>query len=820
MKKRVRIYKAGGQSNAVSQEEVYKYIADEMSAEDYDGDTDAISEKLAKLGVDTQTADAYIDKVGTYLEENNSDKVVDDNEVTLEEQEAQQLALEKQYAAEEEARQAQLYAMYNTDTEEGVPDDNADEEIIMRQGGAKPSKRSFIKQYTKFAKMAQGGNTPSPGADDVLGGREQHVSNFFKGISESVNLAQQKQAAEEQYNAIYGNPQVGAYAQDGGIQQEQIDYENPMHHINAYAMGVHDIFQNNQNIQNDAPITQSKQFGGFTDTDSGLYKFIGGGDNESMDEQYQDSDLDYQRYAKRGGALHKYVDEGEVKPNLYNPTTGVLYTPEELAANKTLADKELADKTANTEDTEDWKKKYYDLNSQNTTAAQKQQQMLQQQMIEQYMNQMGNQMGNQGGIGKFRSPISRGMRYNQAVSDPYYTQSGEEYTGPDLAGRIPTTVKVDKYGIFGRPKQFTVNYGNNENSSSTISPLIKMPTEEEAKTLDAKYAAADAQQQRRSNRQPLANMMMKSGIPGIKQLGARMTRSGAIPEIPQETQPATPAATSTSNEPYYPPMSSRAQRRENRDDRQLNRFLGNQEFDVFNDPKEVTRLKNKLGTYNEFKEYGGPVDYSQYAYGGDISIPDLHKYQMDGQVAVDPNANNMSFANLQGFFAGTGAVDAEGNAVDATLPESMQVDNITIDPNQSNRKPMTDIPDNVSQKFKNKQSWDIDGKALADDSLIAANAIAQGVEKFNVNKQQNQLDENLASVETIRGISNEDNSGNDDPNSGLFRPDKMGAILNSRYGGGVYAMGGNTEDEDEDVEYMTEDQIKRFLAEGGELEYV
>jgi hypothetical protein len=314
-------------------------------------------------------------------------------------------------------------------------------------------------------------------------------------------------------------------------------------------------------------------------------------------------------------------------------------------------------------------------------------------------------------------------------------------------------------------------------------------------------------------------MMMKSGIPGIKQLGARMTRSGAIPEIPQETQPTTPAATSTSNEPYYPPMNSRAQRRENRDDRQLNRFLGNQEFDVFNDPKEVTRLKNKLGTYNEFKEYGGPVDYSQYAYGGDISIPDLHKYQMDGQVAVDPNANNMSFANLQGFFAGTGAVDAEGNAVDATLPESMQVDNITIDPNQSNRKPMTDIPDNVSQKFKNKQSWDIDGKALADDSLIAANALAQQFEMANANKQQNQLQANLTSAETNFGISNEDNSGDYDPNSGLFRPDKMGA-MQSKYGGGVYAMGGNTEDEDEDTQYMTQEEIDDFIANGGELEYL
>jgi hypothetical protein len=833
MKKRVRIYKAGGQSNAVSQEEVYKYIADEMSAEDYDGDTDAISEKLAKLGVDTQTADAYIDEVGTYLEENNSDEVVNNNEITPEEQEAQQLALEEQYAAEEEARQAQLYAMYNTDTEEGVPDDNADEEMIMRQGGAKPSKRSFIKQYTKFAKMAQGGNTPSVGSDDIPGdkGRERQGLDFLNAVRNTANDAILKQEAEAQYQYAYGGIKMGEF-EDGGIQQEQIDTESPYDHLAKDTAARRHIFSDNMYTQND--IAALEQYGGFTDSDSGLYKFIGGGDNESMDEQYQDSDLDYQRYAKRGRALHKYVDEGEVKPNLYNPTTGVLYTPEELAANKTLADKELADKTANTEDTEDWKKKYYDLNSQNTTAAQKQQQMLQQQMIEQYMNQMGNQMGNQGGIGKFRSPISRGMRYNQAVSDPYYTQSGEEYTGPDLAGRIPTTVKVDKYGIFGRPKQFTVNYGATPRISSFKAPIFTPgQNNTETSNTESDKQEANINNSRVNNRQPLANMMMKSGIPGIKQLGARMTRSGAIPEIPQETQPTTPAATATSNEPYYPPMSSKAQRRENRDDRQLNRFLGNQEFDVFNDPKEVTRLKNKLGTYNEFKEYGGPVDYSQYAYGGDVSIPELYK----AQTGFETGADECPFGSTKDYKGD--CVDFQGNITkkrntnfklsepgellknpfsqpkkNALTGEMSGIDNITSNANLEYK----DDAD-VSQDFKNKQSWDIDGKALADDSLIAANALAQQFEMANANKQQNQLQANLTSAETNFGISNEDNSGDYDPNSGLFRPDKMGA-MQSKYGGGVYAMGGNTEDEDEDVEYMTEDQIKRFLAEGGELEYV
>jgi hypothetical protein len=47
----------------------------------------------------------------------------------------------------------------------------------------------------------------------------------------------------------------------------------------------------------------------------------------------------------------------------------------------------------------------------------------------------------------------------------------------------------------------------------------------------------------------------------------------------------------------------------------------------------------------------------------------------------------------------------------------------------------------------------------------------------------------------------------------------MGA-MKSKYGGGIYATGGSTEDEDEDVQYMTQEEIDDFIANGGELEYL
>lgn len=775
MKKRVRIYKARGQSDAPTQEDIYKYIADTMSADDYDGDTDAISEKLTQAGIDPETADAYIDEVDTYLKENNPEEVVDNGEITPEEQKAKQIALEEQNAAEEKARQAQLYAMYNTNTEEDVPDDNADEEIISRYGGAKPSKRSFINQYTKLAKKAERGNTPSPGSDDVLNGREDIVKGFQNALQGSAQDAILRQEAEAQYHYAYGGVKMGEF-EDGGINQEQIDPENPLHHLSTYGADTRHIFSDNMYTQND--IAALEQYGG--NTGQGLYKFIGGGDNELMDEQYQDSDLDYQRYARHGGSLHKYIDEGEVtEASLVSPIDGHTYSDEEIAANK-----EQTDKTA---DTEDYKKKYNELIAQNTTAttaAQKEQQMMQQYMMQQYMQQMGQ--------GMFRSPIiSRGEQYNQAVGSPYYTESGEKYTGPDLAGRLPSSVNVDKYGIFGRPKKMTYNYGATPKIASFKAPTYTPGQSNVNNT--SMGDSSDESYRGKTFGERLGRGMVNTKIPGIQQLGAKLIPWADVPNAPNKDWSDT-----------------------------------------------INKFKEKFPKFNDFgnkKTYGGPVDYTQYAYGGDVSIPELYK----AQTGFETNVDGCPWGSTKDYKGD--CVDGQGNVTKKANTDFKMAEPKKLLENpfsQPKKNPLTgETPgvqvdssgnyinegikygdqENVSQKFRNKQAWDISKKGIGDLSLLVGNAAANITDEVTANRQENQLLENTTSAESNYGINNAYDQGDYDPNSGLFRPNKMGFNGVSKYGGGVYATGGNIEDEDEDTQYMTQEEIDEFLANGGELEF-
>ena len=747
MKKRVRVYKAGGESNQPTQEQIVSYISQRMSADDFDGDTNALKAELRQAGIDDAMANNYIAYVSENLDLEDNSQLDEETQAAAEQEQAstdeEQALLEEQQAAEDQARKQQLAAMYDTDIDMSTTQDTAeDEESYMRQGGTNLNKRSFIKQYTKFAKMAQGGDTPSPGADDVLNGREAHVKGFLGAVKNTAQEATLREEAENQYNSAYGAPQVGAF-QDGGIHQEETDFENPLHHLSTYGTDTRHIFSDDMYTQND--VAALEQFGG--NTGQGLYKFIGGGDNESADEEYQDADIDF--------------------------------------------------------------------------------------------NQEEYQMGG------FRMPRRSGRQYTQAVNSPYYTATGERAAAPDLAGRQVSSVDVTKRGIFGRPKAYTVNYGN---PSSTVKPTFTMPTEDQAKVIDAKNAAAGnapkvgnstcspsnpagckAPGEKPISNQPIANWMMRTGVPGLTNLGAFMTKSGPAPDVTNEIPEtfgtdANKYTNSTATNPGRTPMQdfqykptelvsrprTEMQMPPTRQEQYItdNADNGRKELQDFliNQQKKVSR------------EYGGPIDYTEYAYGGDIAIPELHKYQMDGQVAFDPNKNNTSFSNLQSSFTGTPTKDVAGTPIQPTVPESMQPKNITIDPNQPNRESVLDQPDNVSQDFVSKKNWD-----KTRDNFDLGKAAVEGVldinDKVNARKQENQMLANTTSAEANYGISNADNRGDYDPNSGLFRPDQMGA-MQSKYGGGIYATGGSTEDEDEDTQYMTQEEIDDFIANGGELEYL
>jgi hypothetical protein len=757
MKKRVRVYKAGGESNQPTQEQIVSYISQRMSADDFDGDVDALKAELAQAGIEDSIADNYIAYVSDNLGLEDDSQSDAEMQAAAEQEQAstdeEQALLEEQQAAEDEARQQQQAAMYDTNIDMSTTEDTAeDEETYMRQGGTNLNKRSFIKKYTKFAKMAQGGDTPSPGADDILNGREAHVKGFLGAVRNTAQEAALREEAEAQYNSAYGAPQVGAF-QEGGIQQEQIDTESPYDHLAKDTAARRHIFSDNMYTQND--IAALEQFGG--NTGQGLYKFIGGGDNESADEEYQDADIDFNQ--------------------------------------------------------------------------------------EQYQ------------MGGFRMPKRSGRQYTQAVGSPYYTATGQAANPVDLANRKVTSVDVTKRGIFGRPKAYTVNYDGSTSATPAINP---------ATTPTGEYMPPN---EFTGDRQPLANWMMRTGIPGVRGLGAKMIKSGSVPEAPMNENSTVPA----SNEPYYPPMSPRAQRRENRDDRQLNRLLGDNTFTNSN-PESVNTPENQKqidiakkiealaasstnsnlsddeNTYQDFlirhqgpayKEYGGPIDYTQYAYGGDVSVPDLYKAQIGTEVAFDPNKNNLneylSFKAPEIEDNETFAPPTEDNTIKPLTPEEELLkyqrgynQQLTyVDPKVAGESiagiGTTDNPikqkQGTSEDYLNKKNWDKTRKNF-DTGLMAVNAGLDVFDQVTANRQQNQMLANTTAAETNYGISNEDDRGTYDPNSGLFRPDQMGSNVVVKYGGGVYATGGSTEDEDEDTQYMTQEEIDDFIANGGELEYL
>ena len=705
MKKRVRVYKPGGETQQPTQEQIIGYITQKMQSDDYD--PKALSDELVQVGLTDMDAQKYIDYVSDSL--------------------------------------------YNSGNDYEDPEANNTEAGYAEYGGAKMSKSKFIKKYTKFAKMAQGGDTPSPGNDDVLNGREDRVGGFQKALQGSAQDAILKQEAEAQYHYAYGAPQVGAF-QEGGIQQEEVDIENPMHHIGAYAAGLGDIFKNNQNIQNNMP---HEQFGGFTDPNSGLYRFMGGGDNESFDEEYQDSDIDFnqEQYAKGG--------------------------------------------------------------------------------------------------------VPRRLRNRDLTARGYYSESGQKIDAPNMQGKSITSVDYLNKNIFGMPRQVRYNYG--PGTPQPAAPTAAAPTGE--------YMPPN---EFTGDRQPLANWMMRTGIPGVRGLGAKMIDSRQLPEYDVQKNDPEEIKRIQRFHPNYTPFGLKEEPVTRNYDKPpftkeqqiyLTKSLrvpdpvyngtiplnttgpANTNFTDFENPKQVYLTEKIKALQSAQKEYGGPIDYTEYAYGGDTSVPELYRAQVGFEKnAFDPNANAIgTTVDYKGdTYDFTGKLikkwDPKFNFAEGAINEFMKnpyiKDENYVNPLTGEKPGVTmneagtytdnglvdDATENEDGSFS--QLFDVNKRKGNGGKNIStyANIGLAGINEYLARDQMNVLTANLKSAERNFGVSNNKFRGTYGRNNGLL--DNMGSTRPVKYGGGVYAMGGNTEDEDENVQYMTEAQIKRFLEEGGELEYL
>jgi len=117
----------------------------------------------------------------------------------------------------------------------------------------------------------------------------------------------------------------------------------------------------------------------------------------------------------------------------------------------------------------------------------------------------------------------------------------------------------------------------------------------------------------------------------------------------------------------------------------------------------------------------------------------------------------------------------------------------------------------VTVNYKNKNMWTIDPLVGVETALAGAKGLTRFLNTRDERKREKELAQSLTS-DSVYGSRSARDKGTYDPNSGLFRPNEMGANVVSKYGGTPFKEGGTT--------YMSAAQVKKFLEEGGELEFV
>jgi len=116
----------------------------------------------------------------------------------------------------------------------------------------------------------------------------------------------------------------------------------------------------------------------------------------------------------------------------------------------------------------------------------------------------------------------------------------------------------------------------------------------------------------------------------------------------------------------------------------------------------------------------------------------------------------------------------------------------------------------ISAKYKNKNMYNVDFEQLVNQFNTAANWGLNQLGQLGDRKKTRDLYNKFKS-DAVYGTTAAIDKGTTDKNSGIMMPNQMISNL-GRYGGSMYEEGGET--------YMSEDQVRKFLEEGGELEFI
>jgi hypothetical protein len=329
----------------------------------------------------------------------------------------------------------------------------------------------------------------------------------------------------------------------------------------------------------------------------------------------------------------------------------------------------------------------------------------------------------------FPASIQRNMQSIQS-GYAYDPMTGQRYKNFIPNENTPvTSVTVNKKGIFGKPKKYTVNYGNTNNQmiNSTAKDRISLPTENKSQT-----------------------------VPGT-----------TTTNKPTVTNPIIPDTTKMSD-------------------------------------SEKMALMNK-------KSKGG-INIKKYQTAGQTNTPIAYNTDpaMKGLVDVGLEEQSKPIAGLEAnpFWANQQSFNPPTPNVPGQAPDQYKIDE------KQTAGYMEKIPGgNMAIDFDNRNT-----RATNQAYLEVANAgitSAMGMVDRKRNKKNEAKMYDKLHSDGIVASTNIINKGNDETNSGNFRPNEAGSkwtsSSKSKYGGSS-----NGYNEGDEVE-MSEEELADFIAAGGEI---
>ena len=442
------------------------------------------------------------------------------------------------------------------------------------------------------------------------------------------------------------------------------------------------------------------------------------------------------------------------------------------------------------------------------------------------------------------------------VTDPYFQYGGvnqvtgirnnqgqqmQGYVRPD--GSYIKDITVNKTGMFGRPKQYSVTYGQ---PGDPRTPEIKLNTPGQDKTAETKQEptpqASTTNSGTRTNTEGLDFKAARAIRKGERQTERQLARGerqfGTAEEAGlayERANPMQPMPIRNVGRIEANPLQQMPIRSAGRVNMPQRNFVSQNPFELERQ-RNMELLKNYLSPsyYSPELNTDELLNANQLQDFRDIiqNPSGLSEYYQDGgsfiganPVVYTDNPALVGQSNVDMITLNPGIQGAQGQVNWADLNNNTgfnlnQPQQYTQDPNQINS-------DQAKRAYSGDVTVDI-RNSLSNDQLQAgmnlANAGIRGITGMKNRMDDARIAQDFYDNFTADNLYASDPSRDrgDYAESGLYRPDEQGQTWNSRSKqmGGDISFGEDPDYVEGDEVYMTDDEIRQYMANGGQVEYL